>query len=163
MPPDWFKVLAEVVGPTIPPVIVAVPPDCTSSDVRLALLVKVPFTVVAAAVPPVRLALPVVIVRACRLAFAVRFPPLTVVVPPTIPPLWIVVLPPVKSAKPVTLATLMTVPSDCVRFATVPPVRLTVPDTTRACREALAVKWPKVLTVVVPPTIAPELKTVIPS
>jgi hypothetical protein len=60
----------------------------------------------------VRVAVPVVTVRPWRLAFAVRFPPLIVVVPPTIPPLLIVVLPPVRVAKSVILATLVTVPLD---------------------------------------------------
>ena len=27
LPPDWFRILAEVVAPTIPPLIVAVPAD----------------------------------------------------------------------------------------------------------------------------------------
>ena len=107
------------------------------------------------------MAVPVVTTSEPKTPLDVRSPLLTVVVPPTMPV--IVVFPPVKSAKPVTLATLMTVPSDCVRLATVPPVRLVVPDTTRACRDALAVRLPKLLTVVVPPTIAPELKMVIPS
>ena len=62
--------------------------------------------------PPVRFAVPDVKVIACRLAFAVRFPPLIVVVPPTTPPLLIVVVPPVRLAKPVILATLVTVPLD---------------------------------------------------
>ena len=73
------------------------------------MLVRVPFTVEAAAVPPVRLAVPVVIIKACRLAFAVRLPPLIVVVPPTIPV--IVVVPPLRSTVPVILAALVTVPS----------------------------------------------------
>ncbi len=65
-----------------------------------------------AAVPPVRFAFPAVTTKACREAFAVRLPLLTVVVPPTIPPLLIVVFPPVRLAKLVILATLVTVPPD---------------------------------------------------
>ena len=53
--------------------------------------------------------MPDVKVIACRLAFAVRFPPLIVVVPPTIPV--IVVVPPLRLAAPVILAALVTVPS----------------------------------------------------
>ena len=101
---------------------------------------------VAPAEPPVRFALPAVTFRTPSEAFAVRLPvPLTVVVPPTIPPLLIVVFPPVRLAKPVILATLTTVPPDCVRLAAVPPVRLAVPDdTATAPNVALAVNVPAV-------------------
>ena len=79
----------------------------------MARLVRVPFTVVAFAVPPVRFAVPAVIVRTPSEALAVRLPVLlTVVIPPTIPPLLIVVFPPERLAKPVMLATLVTSPAD---------------------------------------------------
>ena len=66
-----------------------------------------------AAVPPVRLAVPDDMTRAPSEAFAVRLPVLlTVVLPATIPPFMIVVLPPERLAKPVILASLITVPPD---------------------------------------------------
>ena len=93
--------------------------------------------------------------RALSEAFAVRLPVLlTVVLPATIPPFMIVVVPPERLAKPVILAELMTVPPDWVRFEILPPGRLAVPDeTTRALREAFAVRLPVLLTVVLPATI----------
>ncbi len=113
LPADTFRMLAEVVAPTCPPVIFAVPADWTSSAVTLARLVRVPFTVVAPAEPPVRFAVPAEIFRTPSKAFAVRLPePLTVVVPATIPPLLMVAMPPEMLAKPVILATLVTVPAD---------------------------------------------------
>ena len=75
-----------------------------------------------------------------------------------------VVLPLVRLAKPVILATLMTVPPDCVRLATVPPVRLAVPvaETVRLPRMALAVKFPEV-TLERPVTLAnPPVRFVVP-
>ena len=137
-----------VVVPSILPSerIVVVPFDRLAKPVILATLMTVPPDCVRlAAVPPVRFAFPAVTTKACREAFAVRLPLLTVVVPPTIPPLLIVVFPPVRLANPVILATLTTVPPDCVRLAAVPPVRLAVPDdTATAPNVALAVNVPAV-------------------
>ena len=63
------------------------------------------------AVPLVRTAVPVVRVTLLSVApVAVRLPAFTVVTSPTIPV--IVVLPPVRVAKPVMLAALLTVPFD---------------------------------------------------
>ena len=74
------------------------------------------------------------------------------VYPPTIPVT--VVVPPFSVAKPVILAALSTVPFDWVRFAAVPPVRLTVPAfTTRAPRVPLEVKPAVPETVDVPVTV----------
>ena len=138
--------LIVVVPPTMP-VIVVLPPLRLAIPEILAALVTVPAAWPRlVAVPPVRLAVPVVTVRPWRLAFAVRFPPLIVVVPPTIPPLLIVVFPPERVAKSVILATLVTVPPDWVRFATVPPVRLAVPvEISTAPRVAFAVNVPAVI------------------
>ena len=128
LPADTFRMLAEVVAPTCPPVILEIPADWTSSDVRLARLFRVPFTVVAPAEPPVRFAVPAVIVRTPSEAFAVRLPePLIVVVPTTIPPLLMVAMPLEMFAKPLILATLVTVPPDMVKLDTVPPVRFASP------------------------------------
>ena len=115
-------------------------------------------------VPPLKVAVPLVNSKpSLRTPVDVRAPLLTVVVPPTIPPLLIAVVPPVRLAKPVILATLVTVPPDCVRFVAVPPVRFALPAvTTKACREAFAVRLPVLLTVVVPPTIPPLLMAVVP-
>ena len=58
----------------------------------------------------------------------------------------IVVFPPLRFAKPVMLATLVTVPPDWVRFATVPPVRLAVPvEISTAPRVAFALNVPAVI------------------
>ena len=91
---------------------VVVPLDRFAKPVILATLVTVPPAWVRfAAVPPVRFAFPALTTRALREAFAVRLPVLlTVVVPLIIPPLLMVVLPPVRLANPVILATLVTVP-----------------------------------------------------
>ena len=95
---------------------------------------------------------------AFREAFAVRLPvPLTVVVPPTIPPLLMMVVPPDRLVKPVMLATLVTVPPDWVRFKTLPLVRFADPEeTATAPNVALAVNVPFVIfespvTVTAPP------------
>ena len=140
--------MTAVVPPTTAPLLrVILPPLKLAKPVILATLVTVPAAWLRlVAVPPVRLAVPVVTVRPWRLAFAVRFPPLIVVVPPTIPPLLIVVFPPERVAKSVILATLVTVPPDWVRFATVPPVRLAVPvEISTAPRVAFAVNVPAVI------------------
>ena len=115
-------------------------------------------------VPPLKVAVPLVNSKpSLRTPVDVRAPLLTVVVPPTIPPLLMAVVPPVRLAKPMIFATLVTVPPDWVRLAAVPPVRFAFPAfTTKACREALAVRLPEVLTVVVPPTIPPLLTVVFP-
>ena len=105
-----------------------------------------------------RLAVPDETTRALREAFAVRLPvPLTVVVPPTIPPLLMMVVPPDRLVKPVMLATLVTVPPDWVRFKTLPLVRIADPEeTATAPNVALAVNVPFVMfespvTVTAPP------------
>ena len=146
-----------VVVPSILPSerIVVVPFDRLANPVILATLVTVPPDCVRlVAVPPVRVAVPEETTRSLSEAFAIRLPVLlTVVVPLTIPPLLIAVVPPVRLAKPVILATLVTVPPDWVRFDAEPPVRLVVPEfTTKAPRSAFAVRLPVLLTVVVPTT-----------
>ncbi len=108
--------LAEAPEPevifVVPAVVVTDPPETVTLDRSMA-VIRVPLDATAPVwVPPVRFAVPDVKVIACRLAFAVRFPPLIVVVPPTSPPLLIVVVPPVRVAKSVILATLVTVPLD---------------------------------------------------
>ena len=64
--------------------------------------------------PPTNVALPAVNCKPSRrLPFDVRFPVLlTVVMPPMIPPLLMAVVPPVRLAKLVILATLVTLPAD---------------------------------------------------
>lgn len=115
----------------------------------------------APAEPPVRFAVPAVIVRTPNEAFEVKLAlPLTVVVPPTIPPLLMVAMPPEMLAKPVILATLVNVPPDSVRLATVPPVRFASPlYTFRAPTEALAIRLP-LLRVVFPLMVPPVILAV---
>ena len=146
--PERLVELLEAIKPNVPP-------DA----------VRVPFTVVLPlTVPPVILAVPAApIFRMPSEALAVRKPLLTVVVPFTIPPLLIVVFPLDRLAKPVMLATLMTVPPDCVRLPTLPPVRFAVPkETVTFPKIALAVNVPSVtfdrpVTVAVPPVRVVEL------
>ena len=71
---------------------------------------------------------------------------MTVVVPSILPSERIVVVPFDRLAKPVILATLVTVPPDCVRLEAVPPVRFAVPaETFTAARVEFAVNVPAVI------------------
>ena len=80
-----------------------------------------------------------------------------------IPPLLMAVVPPLRLANPMMVATLVTLPPDCVRLAADPPIRFALPAlTTRELSEAFAVRLPVLMTVVVPPTIPPFLIVVLP-
>ena len=157
--------LVVVAPTTIPPALMfAVPPDIPRLPVMLPTLVSVPLVCnTFVAVPPVRFADPPLTVRAWSDALAVRFPELeTVVVPPTISPLLIVVVPPERLAEPVMFPVLVTVPADWVRFVAVPPVKFAVPPlTVRAWSDAFEVNVPAE-TVVVPPTVAGDVAVVVP-
>ena len=132
-------------------------PDCVPASVRLPVVTvikPVMFEVV-------RLLVPEFMVRLLSVAeeLAVRFPPLSVVLPLT--DAVIVVLPPVRLAF-VMLPAFCKSPPDCVRLATVPPVMLAVPVTRdRLLRAPPDVRLPAV-TVVMPPTRPPLLIVVLP-
>ena len=117
----------SVVLPLTDAVIVVLPPVRLAFVITPALCNSPPDCARLATVPPVTLTVPVTRDRLLRAPDDVRLPAFTVVMPPTIPPPLIVVLPPVRLTLPVMLAVLVTVPFDCVRLVAVPPVRLAVP------------------------------------
>ena len=140
-----------------PPLTVAFPALSTSELIVAFVALKLPpdwATVLAD--PPVRLAVPPEIATLPRVPFELSDPePEMVVRPPIAPVLLIDVVPPERLAKPVILDTLATDPPVCVRFDTVPPVRLAVPLlTVMPASVAFDVSVPAV-TVVAPFTVPP--------
>ena len=129
-------------------------------------MLSVPLLVTASlTMPPVTAVVPEPLTpRVDRLPVVFRLPvPLVVVAPTTIPPALMVAMPPDIPRLPVMLPTLVSVPLVCNTFVAVPPVRFADPPlTVRAWSDALAVRFPELETVVVPPTIPPLLIVVVP-